>query len=587
MNAGPASHDATVSTARDTTPETAAEARHTTDTDVVVVGSGFGGSVAALRLAEKGWRVTVCEAGRSFDADDYPRTSWDLRRFLWAPLLGCRGIQRITLLRDVLVLSGAGVGGGSLVYANTLYEPLPQFFDDPQWSHITDWRDELEPHYDTARRMLGAVENPADTPADDVMRGVAVDLGVADTFHPTPVAVYFGDGPGVTAPDPFFGGMGPDRTGCSTCGSCMTGCRHGAKNTLDVNYLHLAKQLGTKVRAETRVDDVRRNDDGTFTVHTRRPGWGRRRTDTITCRHVVLAAGALGTQRLLHQLHDLGRLPGMSERLGELTRTNSEAIVGATAAPDADVDFTEGVAITSSFHPDDHTHVEPVRYGKGSNAMGLLATMLVDGGGRLPRPLRFLASVVRHPRRFLRSLSVRRWSERSVIVLVMQSRDNSLRTVLRRGPFGLWRRISTRQGHGDPNPTWIPQANDVARRVADRIDGDPAGAWNEALLDTPVTAHIIGGCAIAETAADGVLDPYHRVHGEPGLHVVDGAAVSANLGVNPSLTITAMAERAMSLWPNVDDEDRRPDLGAGYERLDPVRPRRPIVPPDAPAALRW
>lgn len=557
------------------------------DTDVVVVGSGFGGSVAALRLSEKGWRVTVCEAGRSFSADDYPTTSWDLRRFLWAPIAGCRGIQRINLLRDVMVLSGAGVGGGSLVYANTLYEPLSQFFDDPQWSHISDWRRELDPHYDTARRMLGAVENAADTPADEVMRGVAGDLGVSDTFRPTPVAVYFGDGPGAVASDPFFGGVGPDRTGCHSCGACMTGCRHGAKNTLDLNYLHLAATRGCEIRSDTKVVDVERQEDGTFLVTTDRPGSIRRRRKTISCRHVVFAAGALGTQRLLHQLADRGRLPGVSPLLGELTRTNSEAIVGATAGTDADVDFTHGVAITSSFHPDEHTHVEPVRYGRGSNAMGLLATMLVDGGGRLPRPLRFVGSVLRHPRTFLRSLSVRRWSERSVIVLVMQSRDNSLRTVLRRGPFGLGRWLTTRQGHGEPNPTWIPAANDVARRVADRIDGDPSGAWNEALLNTPVTAHIIGGCPIGDDATAGVIDPYHRVYGEPGLHVVDGAAVSANLGVNPSLTITAMAERAMSLWPNAGDDDARPALGTGYEPMAPVRPHSPVVPSSAPASLRW
>ncbi len=555
---------------------------------MLVVGSGFGGSVTALRLSEKGWRVTVCEAGRRFGPDDFPKTSWDLKRFLWAPLLGCRGIQRINLLRDVLVLSGAGVGGGSLVYANTLYEPLDKFYDDPQWANITDWRAELAPHYDTARRMLGAVENPTDTPADDVMRAVASDMGVDHTYRRTPVAVFFGERPGERVADPFFGGVGPDRVGCLQCGACMTGCRHGAKNTLDVNYLHLAEQLGTDVLADTKVVDLQRRPDSSWTVtieQGRRFGRAQRRT--ITAQHVVMSAGALGTQRLMHQLVATGRLPGVSTRLGELTRTNSEAIVGATARADSPVDFTRGVAITSSFHPDEHTHVEPVRYGRGSNAMGLLATTLVDGGGRVPRPVRFVAQVLRHPVVFARSLSVRRWSERSVIVLVMQSYDNSLRTVLKRGPFGLWNRVTSQQGHGSPNPTWIPQANEVARRTADHIGGAPAGGWNEALLNTPVTAHIIGGCAIGATSADGVIDPYHRVHGEPGLHVVDGAAVSANLGVNPSLTITAMAERAMSLWPNRDDDDQRPPPTSAYVPLAPIRPDRPAVPASAPAALRW
>ncbi|MEZ5280105.1 MAG: GMC family oxidoreductase [Acidimicrobiales bacterium] len=553
--------------------------------DVAIIGSGFGGSVAALRLAEKGWSVVVLEAGKRFEAQDFPKTSWDLRRFLWAPDLGCRGIQRINLLKDVLVLSGAGVGGGSLVYANTLYEPLPQFYDDPQWSHITDWRLELAPHYDTAKRMLGAVENPHDTPADEVMQRVAADMGVADTYHRTPVAVHFGKAPGERSADPFFGGVGPDRTGCLECGACMTGCRHGAKNTLDLNYLHLAELAGAEIRPNSQVVDIVSRHDQ-WLIDVVEPGPRRVSTPSVTASQVVFAAGALGTQRLLHELAHRGRIE-VSPRLGELTRTNSEAIVGATAPADAGHDFTRGVAITSSFHPDPQTHIEPVRYGKGSNSMGLLATLLVDGGGRLPRPLRFGLEVGRHPIRFLRSLSVRRWSERSVIVLVMQSRDNSLRTRLAPSKILRRQRLVTAQGHGEPNPTWIPAANEAARRVAHHIGGQPAGAWNEALLDVPVTAHLIGGCAISDSPETGVIDPYHRVFGSPGLHVVDGAAVSANLGVNPSLTITAQAERAMSFWPNKGQTDPRPAPGARYERVDPVRPLRPVVPVDAPAALRW
>ncbi|HEC08189.1 MAG TPA: GMC family oxidoreductase [Acidimicrobiales bacterium] len=557
------------------------------DHDVCVVGSGFGGSVAALRAAEKGYRVVVCESGRRFRSSDLPRTSWDLRRFLWAPRLGLRGIQRIDLLSDVLVLSGAGVGGGSLVYANTLYEPLDAFFEDPQWRDITDWRSELAPHYDTARRMLGAVRYHGGSPADQVMRRVARRMGVEDTWTPTPVGVYLGE-KGRRVPDPYMGGEGPDRTGCLECGECMTGCRHGAKNTLDRNYLYLAERLGAQVRADTTVVDLRERPGGGWLVTTERPGIRRGRDRrTFTADQVVLAAGALGTQRLLHRLVGEGRLPRLSSRLGYLTRTNSEAIVGATAPPSVlaeGVDYTKGVAITSSFHPDAETHVEPVRYGHGSNSMGLLSTIAVDGGGGR-RVGRFLRAVMARPRAFLASLSVRRWSERSIILLVMQSRDNSLVTYPRRTLRG-WR-LATRQGHGEPNPSWIPQAAEAARITAEEIGGEPMASWNEVVADIPVTAHIIGGCAISPDDATGVIDPYHRVHGYPDLHVVDGAAVPANLGVNPSLTITAMAERALALWPNRGGPDPRPEAGEPYRRCDPVRPGRPAVPAGAPAALTW
>jgi cholesterol oxidase len=557
----------------------------TLDVDVAVVGSGFGGSVTALRLAEKGYRVAVLESGRRFGPDDYPTTSWDLRRFLWFPRVGLNGIQRMALLRDVLVVSGAGVGGGSLVYANTLYRPLDAFYDDPQWADITDWHDELDPFYDQAERMLGVTEVPFETTADRLLAEVADELGVGASYHPTRVGVVFGEGPGQRVPDPFFGGAGPERSTCQQCGACMTGCRHGAKNSLDRNYLWLAERSGARVFAEHEVTDLDRLDDGRWQLTTRHPGPGGARTTTVVqARDVVLSAGALGTQRLLHRWRDEGRLPELSPTLGGRCRTNSEAIVAAEGPAGADLDLSEGVAITSSIHTDEHTHIEPVRYGKGSNLFGLLTTLMVDGGGRVPRPLRFLGQVLAHPVAFARSLSVRRWSERSVILLVMQSLDTSIRVVRRRGIFG-WH-LTTRAEDGTPNATWIPAANDAARRVARRIGGEPRGAINEALLDVPTTAHFIGGCVVSETAATGVIDPYHRVHGIPGLHVVDGAAVSANLGVNPSLTITAMAERAMALWPNRGEEDPRPAPGAPYRRVDPVAPRSPAVPAEAPAALR-
>jgi cholesterol oxidase len=554
----------------------------TGELDVVVIGSGFGGSVAALRLTEKGYRVAVLEAGRRFDERTLPQTSWRVRSFLWAPRLGCYGIQRISLIKDVMVLAGAGVGGGSLNYANTLYEPLAPFYDDPQWGHITDWREELAPFYDQATRMLGVVENPTFTPSDEVMREVAEEMGVGHTFRSTPVGVFFGP-PGVEVPDPYFGGAGPPRRGCIECGECMTGCRHGAKNTLLQNYLYLAERAGAVVHPLTTVRRIRPLPDGRYAVDTERTGaWVRRHRQTFVARDVVLAAGTMGTQRLLHRMRDEGHLPDLSPRLGELTRTNSEAILGARAFR-RDVDFTNGVAITSSFHPDEDTHIEPVRYGKGSNMMGLLTTALADGGGR-SRPLTWLREVVRHPGTFLRNLSMRRWSEQIIIALVMQTRDNSITCFTKRG---LLRRhvLTSRQGHGEPNPTWIPIGHDAVRRIATKIKGFAGGGWND-VFNVPMTAHFLGGAPIGDAADHGVIDPYHRAYGHPGLHVVDGAAVSANLGVNPSLTITAQSERAMSFWPNRGDHDDRPPLGEPYRRIAPVPPRHPAVPPGAPGELR-
>ena len=536
--------------------------------DVLVIGSGFGGSVAALRAAEKGYDVGVLEAGRRFADDDFPRSNWDVRRFLWMPRLGCFGIQRLTLLQDVLVLSGAGVGGGSLVYANTLAEPLEGFWHDPQWAGITDWRAELAPHYGVVRAMLGAAQVPEDTPADTVMRRVAERLGVSDTFRRTDVAVWFGE-PGVEVADPYFGGLGPPRRGCVGCGGCMVGCRHGAKNTLDRNYLWLAERLGAVIHDEREAVDLAPLPDGGWHVLARRPGRGRTVVERFRAREVVLAAGALGTVRLLLGARERGRLPALSARLGEGVRTNSEAIVGATARS-LDIDYSLGVAITSSFHPDAETHIEPVRYPPGSNAMGLLGTVLVDGGGRLPRQVAFLRRVAEDPVTFVRSLSVRRWSERTIILLVMQTRRSALRLRLRGGRL-------TSEGTAEPVPSYLPLANEAARIVADLIDGEPGSALNEVLLDVPTTAHLIGGACIGATPREGVVDAWHRVFGHPGLHVVDGASVSANLGANPSLTIAAQAERALAFWPVNGQADPRPPLGEPYRRLEPVPSPRPAV----------
>ena len=534
------------------------------DEDVVVIGSGFGGSVSALRLVEKGYRVRVLEAGRRFEDKDFARTSWNLRRYLWAPALGCFGVQRIHRLPHVMILAGAGVGGGSLNFANTLYEPGSPFFNDPQWREIADWAAELAPHYATAKRMLGVVEQyPHTGPVERMMQGAAEDLGVGSTFRRAPVGVFLGT-PGVRVPDPFFGGEGPERTGCTLCGNCMVGCRVGAKNTLMKNYLALAERRGAQIDALRTVTRVRELPDGGFAVTSRRSGaWARPDERTITASKVVLAAGTWGTQQLLHRMRASGDLPRVSSSIGVLTRTNSEALDGAVATSvPVSAELTRGVAITTSFHVDERTHVENVRYGPGSNLMGALATVMVPGelsfAGRLGR---LFGQVLRHPVRQFRLGSLRRWSDRGIIALVMQTADNSLTLSLRRR-FGR-DVLTSAQGHGEPNPAHLPQAHRAARAIAARLEqegGVPAearGSWPE-VFGIPLTAHFLGGAVISASPAEGVIDPYHRVWGHSGLHVVDGSAVPANPGVNPSLTITALAGRALAQWPASGEPDARP-----------------------------
>lgn len=534
------------------------------DEDVVIVGSGFGGSVAALRLTEKGYRVRVFEAGRRFEDEDFAKTSWDVRRYLWAPRLGCFGVQRIHRLPHVMILAGAGVGGGSLNYANTLYQPGGAFFTDRQWAGLADWETELAPHYVTAKRMLGVVERyPHSGPVERIMAGAAEDLGVGSTFRHAPVGVWFGK-PGERTADPFFGGEGPERTGCTLCGNCMVGCRVGAKNTLMKNYLALAERRGAAIEPLRTVTEVRALESGGFAVTTQRSGaWLRHDRRTVTARQVVLAAGTWGTQQLLHRMKHTGALPHVSDAVGRLTRTNSEALDGAVATrvPDS-LALAHGVAITTSFHVDEHTHVENVRYGPGSNLMGALATVMVPGDRSLARRIGgVVARAVRSPIRQWRLGSLRRWSERGIIALVMQTADNSLTLSLRQRLGRLT--LTSAQGHGEPNPSHLPQAHRAARAIAARMrreGGVPAearGSWPE-VFGIPLTAHFLGGAVISESPANGVIDAYHRVWGHPGLHVVDGAAVPANPGVNPSLTITALAERALSHWPPRGEEDRRP-----------------------------
>lgn len=553
-----------------------------TDFDVLVVGSGFGGSVAALRLTEKGYRVGVLEAGRRFDDSDFPKTSWRINRFLFAPKLGLTGIQRIHRLKDVIILAGAGVGGGSLVYANTLYVPPKSYFDDPQWSGITDWHSELAPWYDQASRMLGVVENPHFSPSDAALKEVAEGMGVGHTFRLAPIGIFIGEGPGAESPDPFFGGKGPVRNGCMQCGSCMTGCPNNAKNTLPKNYLGLAEAAGAKVFPLTTAIRLEERADSSWKVHaTKSTSWFGGQT-SFTAKEVIIAAGTYNTQKLLHRMKSEGALSKISPRLGQLSRTNSESLVGATMS-NTETDYSQGSAITSSFYPDEHTHIEPVRYGKGSNLMGLLQTVMTDGHKARDRRRQWLGIVARKPNLLARMLYVRKWSERTIIALVMQNVDSSIAVNGKRGLFG-WS-LTSRNDEAKPNATWIPIANETVRRIAANRGGIAGGNLGD-LINAPFTAHFVGGCVIGADEQSGVIDPYHRVWNYPTLHVVDGSSVTANLGVNPSLTITAQAERACSLWPNVGQADARPRQGTGYLRLEPVRPEHPVVPGHAPGALR-
>ena len=554
----------------------------TRDFDVVVIGSGFGGSVAALRLTEKNYKVAILEAGKRFKDKDFPKTSWRLRKFLFMPRLGLNGIQRIHVLPDVLVLAGAGVGGGSLVYANTLYKPPASYFEDKQWRDITNWDQELSPWYDQASRMLGVAQNPYFSASDKAMKQVADQMGVGHTFKLAPLGVYFGDGVGVKSKDPFFGGVGPDRSGCLQCGACMTGCRHNAKNTLPKNYLGLAESAGAKVFPEHTVTKVEQLADGSWVVTARKSSawFGKKRR--FTAANVVIAAGTYNTQKLLHKMKTTGVLPKISDYLGKLSRTNSEALTGSIM-PKGGTDFSKGSAITSSFFPDDHTHVEPVRYGKGSNFMGLLQTVMTDGEKIRDRRKQWLRQVVTKPSLLLKILDVRQWSERTVVALIMQNVDSAISVSSKRGLFGF--RLTSKNDSLTPNATYIPAANEVARRVAEN-NGGIAGGHIGDLVNAPFTAHFVGGCVIGESIQTGVIDPYHRVYNYPTLHIVDGASVTANLGVNPSLTITAQAERAFSMWPNKGEKDERPAQNSPYKKVAAVFPLKPFVPKGASGELR-
>jgi cholesterol oxidase len=554
--------------------------------DVAIIGSGFGGSVAALRLVEKGYRVLVIEAGSRYSDTDFAKNSFQLKKFLFFPRFGLKGIQRIDFLKNVMVMSGAGVGGGSLVYANTLYRPPAQFFTTGSWSGIADWHKVLDPYFDQAERMLGVETNPFFSPSDAALKQVAERMGKGDSFRMTPLGVFFGQ-PGATVEDPYFGGAGPARTGCINCGECMTGCRHGAKNTLVKNYLYLAESAGAHVWADCTVTDIKQLDDGSFALATKDSstwtGTLNQWPSTVLAKQVIVAAGALGTAKLLQKVRAKGNLTGLSDRLGYLSRTNSESLLGVVARGD-DVDYSSGSAITSSIFPSADTHIEPVRYGKGSNFMALLQSVMASGkNGANPNPMRLIWVTLKNLHRLPSFYNLRDWSERTLILLVMQARDNSLNTKLKRGLFG--RRLTSEQGHGEKNPAWVPAGHEVARELAKDMNGT-AGAVVTEPFGIPMTAHFLGGCVIADDPTKGVVDPYLRAFGVPGLHILDGSTLSANPGVNPSLSITAQAEWALAHWPNKDEADPRPALGEKFVMVSPVAPKAPVVPRTASGALR-
>jgi cholesterol oxidase len=506
--------------------------------------------------------VGVLECGRRFADDELPRSTADLKRYFWRPFLGMKGIFRLTTFRDVAVVSGCGVGGGSLGYANTLYVPPKQFFEDRQWAEMNDWESALAPHYSEAQRMLGVVQTPTDDPADQLLRELGEELGVGDTYKKTPVGVYFGE-PGVTVPDPFFGGEGPARTGCRECGRCMVGCPHGSKNTLVKNYLYLAEKRGAQVMPERTVIDIRPLGDGSgkdgYEVESVRSGaWLRKESRVQRARGVVVSAGPLGTNKLLQRCRLNGSLGRISARLGELVRTNSESILMVTVPEDYPDDLIKRVAITSSIYPDPNTHIETVTYGDDGDSMHRLYTLLVGDGTRVTRPLKWLVQVLLHPRRLAQVLFPKHYSRRTIIILVMQTLDNAIALRPREGPFGsLW--LKTEQDPERPIPTFIPIANQAAEWFAKRTGGIAQSSTTEALFNIPTTAHILGGAVIAPDPSSGVIDARQRVYGYENLLVCDGSAIPANVGVNPSLTITALAEHAMShLPPKGEAQSRRP-----------------------------
>jgi len=508
--------------------------------DHIVIGSGFGGSVSAMRLAEKGYRVLVLEKGKRWTATDFPRTNWNVRKFLWAPVLRCFGPQQIQLLNRIMVLSGAGVGGGSLIYANTHMMPGDGFFNHPAWSRFGDWKERLAPHYATARLMLGSMRYEQEGPEDRILAEIARDMGKADTYKPVDhVGVYLGDPK--TPTDPYFNGLGPQRTGCTACANCMVGCRFNAKNTLDKNYLWFAEHFGARIEAETEVTRIE-HIDGVYHVHTKSPtSWLKERRRVFRAKGLVVSAGVMGTLKLLmRQKHELRTLTALSDQLGASLRTNSESLCGISGIPEK---MNHGVAISRVFEPDEHTHIELVKYGDGSGAMGLLAVMAAGEGPPLLRLAKSIWNTVTQPHKAFNVLR-RDFGRHSIILLVMQSLDNAVRVRWKRGLFG-WKLSVARDG-GKRVPAFIGVGQEVMNRYAVKSKGTAMNALPEVLLDMSSTAHILGGCPMGHDATVGVVNERFEAFGYPELRILDGSIIPANLGVNPSLTITALAEYAMS-----------------------------------------
>ncbi len=545
--------------------------------DFVIIGSGFGGSVSAMRLTEKGYRVLVLERGKRYRAEDFPKSNWNIFKYLWQPALRCFGIMGINFLNDMMILNGSGVGGGSLVYASTHIEPSEQFYDAPEWADLADWRAELAPHFKTANQMLGVRENPLFWPADYRLQEIAQEMGQGHTFKPTPVAIFFGD-PGETVPDPYFGGEGPARAGCVHCGGCMVGCRHNAKNTLDKNYLYFAEKWGAEVRPEANVLEIRplyspQPDSARYEVtYERITDWVFKRKRQVRARNVIVSAGVLGTVNLLLKCRDeLKTLPLLSQQLGWMVRSNSEALMGVTAR-EGEVDYSKGVAITSHFWLDEMTSVEPVRYSRGSSLMRNLAVPVVSlQGSGWRRFARFIVEGAKRPYDFLKARILPDWARDSTILLIMQTAENRMRLKRGRSVFTLFRRgLVSELDKRVPIPAVIEAGRSVVSRFAEKINGIPQSTVNEVLLEKPSTAHILGGCGIGASEAEGVINARHEVFNYPGLFVADGSVIPANLGVNPSLTITAMTERAMSLIPDADEAELVRPLAAPANLAEPV-----------------
>ncbi len=529
------------------------------DFDYIIVGSGFGGSVSAMRLSQKGYKVGVIESGKRYTAENFPKTNWNIRKSIWLPQLSCYGLWRINIFKDILFLGGAGVGGGSLNYANTMYVPPDEFFQN-QFVKQIDNKDKLLPFYELAKKMLGVTQNPVDTEADKRMRETAEDMGCENTFIYTPVAVYFGKEK-EPAKDPYFMGEGPDRIGCDLCGGCMVGCKGDAKNSLDKNYLYFAEKFGAEVIPERKVINVTPiSEDGSEgyevkTVRTSR--YIKPKPITYRTKSIVFSAGVLGNLSLLLKMKEKKVLPQLSENLGMMVRTNSEALI-AVKAKKNDIDYSHGVAITSSVYPDNVTHIEPVRFSNGSDFIGLLVTVLTDGGGRIPRQLRFLFNIFLHPIQFIRWLNPIGFARKSIYLLVMQTLDNSISISRKRHLWWPFQKVLNSTQDIERNvPTYIPLANEFARKLGKRMNGIPGSNINEVILDTTTTAHILGGCIIGKIPEEGVIDLHNNVFGYKNMLVCDGSMIPANLGVNPSLSIVALTERAMSFIPTKDSAEFR------------------------------